>query len=139
VKRSVSHPLGKREKGAFFAHLHPSELLTKRKRPSGGYRPAPLASLPPERQPLDGTVQQVMAFRLESARTVWRKITTGTYKSYKNGDARMIEWASVLADREASIALGPQLAEPPKTGKRSRGRPKKAAAKRASDSAPAAE
>lgn len=62
-----------------------------------------------------------MAFRRESAATVFRKIRAGTYRSHKNGDTRLIEWASVLAYRDACLEQGPQLA--PLTGKR--GRPKK--------------
>jgi hypothetical protein len=90
-----------------------------------GYKPAPLASLPPELGLPDGTVQEVMRFRNESARTVWRKITDGTYQSYKDRDRRLILWSSVLADRARCIEAGPQLSEPP-SGKRRVGRPPKA-------------
>jgi hypothetical protein len=86
-----------------------------------GYRPAPIESLPPGRQSLDATIQEVMAYRRESARVVWRKISDGTYKSYKDGNKRLIEWASVLEDRDRCIALGPQLSEPP-TKRKTRGR-----------------
>ena len=86
------------------------------------YRPA--ADLPPGIQPLDLTVSEVMAVRRESAATVFRKIRDGRYRSYKSGDSRLIELASVLADRDACLARGPQLVE--LTGKR--GRPKKVAA-----------
>jgi hypothetical protein len=72
----------------------------------------------------DMTVPEVMAFRHESAATVFRKIRNGNYRSHKNGDTRLIELASVIADRDACIARGPQLA--PLRGKR--GRPKKIAA-----------
>ena len=65
-----------------------------------------------------------MAVRRESAVTVFRKIRDGRYRSYKNGGARLVERASVLADRDACIARGPQLVA--LTGKR--GRPKKIAA-----------
>jgi hypothetical protein len=65
-----------------------------------------------------------MQFRRESAATVFRKIRNGSYRSHKNGDTRLIEWASVIADRDACIERGPQLA--PLTGRR--GRPKKIAA-----------
>ena len=86
------------------------------------YKPA--VNLPPELRSPDGTVSEVMAFRRESAATVFRKIRGGRYRSHKNGDTRLVEWASVIADRDACLALGPQLA--PLTGKR--GRPKKVAA-----------
>jgi hypothetical protein len=91
------------------------------------YKPA--ANLPPELRSPDGTVAEVMAFRRESAATVFRKIRAGVYRSHKNGDTRLIEWASVLADRDACIERGPQLE--PLTSRR--GRPKKVAS-----SAPAA-
>jgi len=83
------------------------------------YRPA--AHLPDGLQRLDLTVPEVMAFRRESAATVFRKIRDGRYRSFKSGDSRLIELASVLADRDACLARGPQLVE--LTGKR--GRPKK--------------
>lgn len=38
----------------------------------------------------------------------------------------MIVWASVIEERNRLIALGPQLAPPPTTGKRKVGRPKAA-------------
>jgi hypothetical protein len=52
------------------------------------YKPA---ILPPERQSPDATIPEVMAFRRESARTVFRKIRGGIYLSYKSGDTRLIE------------------------------------------------
>jgi len=70
------------------------------------------------------TVPEVMAFRHESAATVFRKIRDGRYRSFKNGDTRLVEGESVIADRDACIARGPQLAE--LTGKR--GRPRRAGA-----------
>jgi hypothetical protein len=89
------------------------------------YKAAPVESLPPELGLPDATIQQVMTFRNESPRTVWRKIRNGTYESYKDGDRRLITWKSVLEDRERCRKLGPQLSQPPATGKRPRGRPKK--------------
>jgi hypothetical protein len=85
------------------------------------YKPAPL---PPNLR-LDVTVNEVMAFRHESARTVFRKLTAGTYKSYKNGGRRLIVWQSVLDDRERSLSHGAQLPSRPITGKRRPGRPRK--------------
>ena len=88
------------------------------------YKPA---NLPPELR-LDLTIPQVMALRHESARTVYRKIASGAYRSHKNGDSRLIELTSVIEDRERCIALGPQLGARPMTAKRRPGRPKKAPA-----------
>jgi hypothetical protein len=86
------------------------------------YKPA---QLPPDLR-LDATIPEVMAFRHESARTIYRKIEAGIYRSHKNHDgARLIEWASVLEDRDRCIALGHQLGQRPVTGKRPVGRPKK--------------
>jgi hypothetical protein len=82
------------------------------------YKPAKLRSP-------DATIPEVMAFRRESARTVWRKIEKGVYRSHKNGDARLIEWASVIEDRERCVAQGSQLPQRPATGKRAVGRPRK--------------
>jgi hypothetical protein len=88
------------------------------------YKPA---QLPPDRQSPDATIPEVMAYRRESARVVWRKIEKGVYRSHKNGDTRLIEWASVIEDRERCVAQGAQLLPPPATGKRSVGRPRKTA------------
>jgi hypothetical protein len=66
-----------------------------------------------------------MAFRHESARTVFRKIASGAYTSYKSGESRLILWDSVIADRERCLARGPQLSRRAETGKRPRGRPRK--------------
>jgi hypothetical protein len=63
-----------------------------------------------------------MAWGHQSAATVFRKIRAGRYRSFKDGDTRLIEWRSVFEDRERCIEAGPQLA--PRTGKL--GRPKKA-------------
>jgi hypothetical protein len=87
------------------------------------YKPA---QLPPDLK-LDATIPEVMAFRRESARSVYRKIESGTYRSHKNGDTRLIEWASVIEDREHCIALGHQLGQHPVIAKRKPGRPKKSA------------
>jgi hypothetical protein len=86
------------------------------------YRPAPL----PSDLRLDATIPEVMAFRHESSRTVFRKIASGAYRSYKSGDTRLIVWQSVVEDRERCLARGPQLSRP-QTGKRRPGRPRKAA------------
>jgi hypothetical protein len=92
------------------------------------YKPAPLESLPPELGLPPATIQQVMAFTGASARSVWRKIADGTYRSFKDGDRRLILWSSVIKERDRLIALGPQFSERPRTGKRRVGRPKKTAA-----------
>jgi hypothetical protein len=85
------------------------------------YKPA---LLPPNLR-LDATVAEVMAFRRESARTVFRKIGSGGYTSYKSGENRLILWDSAYADRERCLARGPQLSRRAATGKRPRGRPRK--------------
>jgi hypothetical protein len=85
------------------------------------YKPA---TLPPNLR-LDATVNEVMAFRHESARTVFRKLRAGAYQSYKNGERRLITWQSVLDDRERSLSRGAQLPSRPVTGKRRPGRPRK--------------
>jgi hypothetical protein len=87
------------------------------------YKPA---KLPPERSSLEATIAEVMAYRREGARTVFRKLAEGVYKGHKNGDSRLITWESVIADRERCVAQGAQLSERPATGKRRVGRPKKA-------------
>lgn len=54
--------------------------------------------------PLDATIDEVASFRRESRWSVHRKIREGKYASYKDGKIRKIIFASVLADRQASIA-----------------------------------
>jgi predicted DNA-binding transcriptional regulator AlpA len=89
------------------------------------YKPAPIESLPPELGLPPATIQQVMAFTGASARTVWRKTRDGTYRSFKDGDRRLIPWSSVIEERDRLIALGAQLPQRLATGKRHVGRPKK--------------
>ena len=89
------------------------------------YKPADPASLPPGIEVPDATIPQVMLFRCESSRTVFRKIASGAYQSYKSGETRLILWRSVLEDRERCLARGPQLPPQPTTGKRRPGRPRK--------------
>jgi hypothetical protein len=105
-------------------HSEPTYASASQPRPRArGYRPA---NLPPERQSPDARVEEVMAYRRESARTVFRKLQSGAYRSYKSGDTRLIEWASVIEDRDRCLKLGAQLAEPPPPGQKRRvGRPKK--------------
>jgi hypothetical protein len=81
------------------------------------YKPAELRSP-------DATVAEVMAYRHESARTVFRKIAAGVYTAHKNLDNTLITWESVDADREACLARGRPAG--PATGTRRVGRPKKA-------------
>ena len=70
------------------------------------------------------TIAEVKAFRREGDSTVWRKIRSGTYISYKSRDKRLITRESVIADRERCLAEGPRLTAPPPEGRRP-GRPKK--------------
>ena len=55
----------------------------------------------------DMTFAEVKAFRRVGDSTVWRKIRSGAYNSYKSGDKRLITRESVLADRERCLAKGP--------------------------------
>lgn len=93
------------------------------------------ADLPPELRSPDATIPEVMAFRHESARMVFYKIQRGIYVSHKNRDRRLITWESVIADRERCLQLGSQVAPPPTTGKRKRGRPRKSDCPRQNDDA----
>ena len=70
------------------------------------------------------TLAEVAAFRREGQSTVWRKIRSGAYVSFKSGDKRLITRESVIADREKCLAEGPRLTPPPPKGRRA-GRPKK--------------
>lgn len=96
-----------------------SETAAKRKRTG---RKLKHQSLDPSESP-DMTFDEVKAFRREGGSTVWRKLRSGRYVSYKSGDKRLITRESVLADRERCLAEGPQLTEAPPGG-RSPGRPK---------------
>jgi hypothetical protein len=71
----------------------------------------------------DMTIAEVAAFRREGQSTVWRKIRSGAYVSYKSGDKRLVTRESVLADRERCLAEGSRLTKAP-LEKRKPGRPK---------------
>ena len=86
------------------------------------YKPA---TIPIDFNCVDATVEQVMAYRGESASKVFRKMRDGTYVSYVNGKRRMIVFASVKLDRDRCIARGPQLLPLNQPGKRPLGRPRK--------------
>ena len=86
------------------------------------YKPA---APPAELGMPDATIPQVMAFRHESSRTVFRKIASGAYQSYKSGETRLIVWSSVIKERERCLMRGPQLPPQPTTGRRRPGRPRK--------------
>ena len=81
-----------------------------------------LQSVAPSASP-DMTIAEVAAFRREGASTVWRKIRSGAYVSFKSGDKRLVTRESVLADRERCLAEGPRLTEAPAERRRP-GRPK---------------
>lgn len=66
--------------------------------------PYKLAQLPPELK-LDAAVQEAMAFRREPARRVHRKIASGARRSHENGQTRLIEWASIIEDRDRCVAF----------------------------------
>ena len=57
----------------------------------------------------DMTVAEVAAYRRESPTVVQRKMRSGVYVSYRNGDRRLITRESVLADRARCLAEGPQF------------------------------
>jgi hypothetical protein len=61
------------------------------------YKPA---KLPPERQSPDATVEEVMAFRRESSRSVFRQIRDETYEGYESRERRLVPWSSVSSHRE---------------------------------------
>jgi len=71
----------------------------------------------------DATIPEVMAFRKESANTVFRKIHARVYEAHKNLDNTLITWKSVYADRDACLKRG-RLTRPATT-KRKPGRPPK--------------
>jgi hypothetical protein len=100
-------------------HFDASEPAPKRR---GTGRTLKQQSLDPGDSP-DMTFAEVKAFRREGDSTVWRKVRSGRYVSYKSGDKRLITRESVLADREQCLAEGPQLTEAPPEG-RPPGRPK---------------
>jgi hypothetical protein len=78
--------------------------------------------LPPGFCPVDATREEVASFRRESLTTVNEKCKDGRYESYLEGRIRKIILSSVLADRQRSIDAS---REPPETGKRRVGRPRK--------------
>jgi hypothetical protein len=86
------------------------------------YKPA---TIPIDFNCVDATVEQVMAYRGESASKVFRKMRDGTYVSYVNGKRRMIVFASVKLDRDRCIARGPQFTAAAHGVKRKLGRPRK--------------
>jgi hypothetical protein len=86
------------------------------------YKPIPVDL---DNLPLDLVIGEVMYLRREGPRRVFQKIADGVYKSHKNGETRLIDTASVLADRDRALSEGPQLSPPPESGKRGPGRPRK--------------
>jgi hypothetical protein len=98
--------------------------MTKPKRKPKPYRYIPL---PPDFCPIDATVDEVASFRREGRWTVFVKIRDGRYESYRDGRIRKIIFASVLADRERTIAAGRKQPEPvePVVKKKPVGRPRK--------------
>jgi hypothetical protein len=66
------------------------------------YKPA---ILPPSLR-LDATIGEVMSYRRESARTVFRKIASGAYQSYKSGESRLILWSQSSLTASAAWRKG---------------------------------
>jgi hypothetical protein len=95
----------------------------------------PFLPLPPDFCPLDATVDEVASFR-EGRWTVFQKIRNGVYESYRDGRIRKVIFASVLADRERTIAASRKQPEPgggsDPVEKRPRGRQRKSEAATAS-------
>jgi hypothetical protein len=77
-------------------------LSTSMRTPS----PFKFMPLPEGFNPIDATVDEVRAFRRESRWSVFEKLRTGVYQSYLDGRVRKIIFASVIADRERSMADG---------------------------------
>jgi hypothetical protein len=100
--------------------VNDSERAAKAKPKTG--RMLKLQSVAPSDSP-DMTIAEVATFRREGPSTVWRKIRSGAYVSFKSGDKRLVTRESVLADRERCLAEGPRLTEPPPE-RRPPGRPK---------------
>ncbi len=89
--------------------------------------------LPPDFHPVDATIEEVASFRREGRWTVHMKIKDGRYQSYLDGRIRKIIFASVLADRERTIAEAGDKRKPPV--KQPVGRPRKAKREAATASA----
>ena len=79
--------------------------------------------LPPDFHPVDATIEEVASFRREGRWTVHMKIKDGRYQSYLDGRIRKIIFASVLADRERTIAEAGDKKKP--AVKQPVGRPKR--------------
>ena len=90
------------------------------KKPKKLYRFMPL---PPDFHPVDATVDEVASFRREGRWTVHQKVRDGRYQSYLDGRIRKIIFASVLADRERTIAEAGSRKKP--AVKQPVGRPKR--------------
>lgn len=94
-------------------------------------KPYRFLPLPAGFDPVDATIDEVASYRRESWWTVHHKICNGVYESYRDGRIRKIVFASVLADRERTIAASRKQLEPvARAGsdpveKRPRGRPRK--------------
>jgi hypothetical protein len=98
----------------------PKKPNKKPKKPKKLYRFMPL---PPDFHPVDATVDEVASFRREGRWTVHMKVRDGRYESYLDGRIRKIVFASVLADRERTIAAGRDRKKP--AVKQPVGRPKR--------------
>jgi hypothetical protein len=83
--------------------------------------------LPPGFCPIDATIDEVASYRRESRWTTFAKIKNGAYESYMDGRIRKIVFASVIADRERTMAAGRDKKRDVTRAfaKRPRGRPRK--------------
>jgi hypothetical protein len=96
-----------------------------RKRRVSGYTPTPFSADP---EPLDVSVGQAMWFGGWSQRQTFRLIESGEIQTFKFGGKRRVVYESLKDYRSRCLALGPQLGERRKTGKRRVGRPSNATA-----------
>lgn len=89
----------------------------------------PEPSLPSDLSSPDLTVREVAAYRRCSMWLVHKRIRDGVYQSYLDGRVRKVIFASVLKEREQTIAADRHMVAPKSPGrprKRPVGRPRKA-------------
>jgi hypothetical protein len=106
----------------------PKPKSKKPEEPDKPEKPKPLYKflpLPPGFNPVDATIDEVASFRRESRWTVHVKLKDGRYKGYLDGRIHKVIFASVLADRDRTIAEAGSKMKP--AVKQPVGRPKRKA------------